>query len=1094
MRSTEAPSGGAGAGVELFKTKIAALLHDPPHKPWLENHEEVAKRWIQQLTGEKDIPEVVRRADRLASSVDRYLLSLLMGEKYLRGFLRCERVVLKNTVNPLFEKEVEQVKEEDAESFFKELHEILKELDAKWKYFALYALYELLWISRGLSVGPADTRVPTHTTFDHDYATAAAVNWVAGERVDGYLLGIDVAGVQEFIGSSRKLRDLWVSSYLVSLFVWYAILPLIEEWGPDVVVIPSLRMNPFFLHWLAEKLSGRAQDELKRLVKEYVFPSEELRKQYELLKMPPYAALPERAVLALPPQAVQSEEKVREFVTERVSKAWRTLWEGARRLARERARDDLTWRFISKAFDYYSERFGDAGFDSIALLALRVHVERVDGGKEQWRIYDDVYRRLAKRFSEAKRVRVDAQARLKLYELTKQAFAEGLGYPRPSARGFEYCTSCGALPALVVLPPGEGPDEFGYFIYKVVERGASPEEAREAWRRGEASELEEFKKWYEEKRRELDRLKIVFTPGERLCPWCFLKRVISLEPQLLRLLLEGREGQKADDLVAEVAKRPSSFKMPSTADVAIYKLLEELARAVESREVGEDQRLLEEALKKTVPRVEWEEISKGVSVVWPAQKKLDERAERLKTPEDIILLKLIIRWDPESLFFSTYPEVRDRWGEVLRKMGLAKWLWSYYALILADGDSISDLLNGRVSAFFGVSWGSEAEGVSKDAINDLKKELIRRSAACEFERVLEAAIGALEGYAEEDKWIGEWSKLLSSKHDINEADVSSRLKAFLDGLKNIIKEEDRIPVSFAYHAAVSAALTRAGLLDAATIAELDGFTVYSGGDDLMAVVPVHKAVKVVSETRAHFAGTCKSKHQWSGKVKVEGGFVIVGRAALPALPGVGRSYAINVAHYVYPLQLVLDDARQALDEAKSEICTRYVEERGVRVLYKDVAVFVYTPRGRGDSTVVPCTLARVTWETAQDPLELYLKRVAEPLECVDRLLERLKPLSPDPEFSVSLLYDVERYSEPLNSITEGELSRRLTEYILRRNINARFASEAQSIINGVFGVLMEPLSVATVHMRGDKGDKGEKVFVNIIRAVRFVRGGMRAWR
>jgi hypothetical protein len=166
----------------------------------------------------------------------------------------------------------------------------------------------------------------------------------------------------------------------------------------------------------------------------------------------------------------------------------------------------------------------------------------------------------------------------------------------------------------------------------------------------------------------------------------------------------------------------------------------------------------------------------------------------------------------------------------------------------------------------------------------------------------------------------------------------------------------------------------------------------------------------------------------------------------------------------------------------------------MRVLYTDVAVFVYTPRGRGDSTVVPCTLARVTWETAQDPLELYLKRVAEPLECVDRLLERLKPLSPDPEFSVSLLYDVERYSEPLNSITERELSRRLAEYILRRNINARFASEARNIIDGVFGVLMEPLSVATVHVRGDKGDKGEKVFVSIIRAVRFVRGGMRAWR
>jgi hypothetical protein len=124
-------------------------------------------------------------------------------------------------------------------------------------------------------------------------------------------------------------------------------------------------------------------------------------------------------------------------------------------------------------------------------------------------------------------------------------------------------------------------------------------------------------------------------------------------------------------------------------------------------------------------------------------------------------------------------------------------------------------------------------------------------------------------------------------------------------------------------------------------------------------------------------------------------------------------------------------------------------------------------------------------------LELYLKRVAEPLECVDRLLERLKPLSPSPEFSVSLLYDVERYSEPLNSITERELSRQLAEYILRRNISARFTSKARNIINEVFGMLMEPLSLATVRTRGDKE---EKAFVNIVRAVRLVRGGMRAWR
>jgi len=263
----------------------------------------------------------------------------------------------------------------------------------------------------------------------------------------------------------------------------------------------------------------------------------------------------------------------------------------------------------------------------------------------------------------------------------------------------------------------------------------------------------------------------------------------------------------------------------------------------------------------------------------------------------------------------------------------------------------------------------------------------------------------------------------------------------------------------------------------------------------MAFVPVHKSVKAVGETRAHFAGTCRREHPWNRRVKVENGFVIVNRAALPALPGVGRSYAVNIAHYIYPLQLAFNGARQALDEAKSEVFTRarYNEESREHVLYKDVVVIVYTPRGGGDRTLVPCTLARVTYKTAQDPLKLYLEKVAEPLECVDRLLERLKPLSPDPAFSDSLLYDAEKFSELLSSTAEMELSRKLIEYVLQRNVNAKFRRKVRDLVDEVFGALIEPLSVSTVYECKSEVNKGEKLFVSIVRAARFVREGMRAW-
>ena len=69
---------------EIFKLKAAALLHDPPHKPYLlKKHEEEAKRLAKEVLGEEIsgllYDDRVKLADKISSTIDRWILSLLMS-------------------------------------------------------------------------------------------------------------------------------------------------------------------------------------------------------------------------------------------------------------------------------------------------------------------------------------------------------------------------------------------------------------------------------------------------------------------------------------------------------------------------------------------------------------------------------------------------------------------------------------------------------------------------------------------------------------------------------------------------------------------------------------------------------------------------------------------------------------------------------------------------------------------------------------------------------------------------------------------------------------------------------------------------------
>ena len=243
--------------------KAWALLHDPPYKAlWPlgfrplggATHEEEARRLFDEVfrgtpLGGGVPDEAVRlrvaRADRLAASFDRWALSETGSGYWVKP------AVLINPFNGA-KRPIEMPDEAElgrgVAAFIKRLNEVLsKARGAQEAYLLLYALYELEWISSGLPALPADTRMPTHTIFDHAYAAASVLNLLddrGGVRGDVCLVEVDVPGIQRLISSARKAGDYRAGSTLVSLAVWGTVWPFMLERGPDVLISPSARFNP----------------------------------------------------------------------------------------------------------------------------------------------------------------------------------------------------------------------------------------------------------------------------------------------------------------------------------------------------------------------------------------------------------------------------------------------------------------------------------------------------------------------------------------------------------------------------------------------------------------------------------------------------------------------------------------------------------------------------------------------------------------------------------------------------------------------------------------------------------------------------------
>jgi CRISPR-associated protein Cmr2 len=136
---------------------------------------------------------------------------------------------------------------------------ILEETDCEKVYWWFWRFYPELW-----SDSPDRLLHPAHSILPdcpiHSYqSTAAALSEAIGTDQEPYLLLFSFSPVQDFIKASRKFLDFWAGSYLLHYLAAKLCWEVAEQYGPDAIITPSLWSQEIIDAFLLKKYSENAE-------------------------------------------------------------------------------------------------------------------------------------------------------------------------------------------------------------------------------------------------------------------------------------------------------------------------------------------------------------------------------------------------------------------------------------------------------------------------------------------------------------------------------------------------------------------------------------------------------------------------------------------------------------------------------------------------------------------------------------------------------------------------------------------------------------------------------------------------------------------
>lgn len=258
--------------VTRWARKIVAFLHDPPGKALVLRsvphtpHEQLAED-LQRIalgrTATADEKERATKADHIASAADRVNFPKGATAYWDQVEPRLTHPLAAGTPPQPIHLPSRNLQNLDNEVQTAAGQHILqpwvRQLTTqpdkeKRLYFHIWRLlYERLAQQTSLKswvrLLPADTRQPDHPLEQHLSISAA----IADALPNPAFLVFSIGPVQEFIAAARRTQDLWMGSWILSYLSWKAMESLADEFGPDVIVFPSLRGQPLCDYWLYKK-------------------------------------------------------------------------------------------------------------------------------------------------------------------------------------------------------------------------------------------------------------------------------------------------------------------------------------------------------------------------------------------------------------------------------------------------------------------------------------------------------------------------------------------------------------------------------------------------------------------------------------------------------------------------------------------------------------------------------------------------------------------------------------------------------------------------------------------------------------------------
>jgi len=251
--------------INIEKAKRCSKFHQ--HK----FHEKVAEHLFRYLIDEcpyedYEDEDKIKTADRFSSALSRIVVAPEFDDENLKKQFEEESSVDINEAKfiDIFSGKDENIQSPknhtEVEQFFETLGEFsFSNQDERAKFFFLFLWRFLPEIFPWIEKHPADSRVPNHSIYDHCTQTSAIVSSLPKPAFLIFTLG----PVQKFIATSRKTSDLWSGSFLLSFLTFEAMKHIIEKLGPDHIIYPHLREQPFADLWLISEFYRLSVKDLK---------------------------------------------------------------------------------------------------------------------------------------------------------------------------------------------------------------------------------------------------------------------------------------------------------------------------------------------------------------------------------------------------------------------------------------------------------------------------------------------------------------------------------------------------------------------------------------------------------------------------------------------------------------------------------------------------------------------------------------------------------------------------------------------------------------------------------------------------------------